>query len=322
MEPYETQAKQLYLSNELKSHQVLAQLKSKNVKLLKEGDMSAELPSLPADAEDETRPPKKQRLETSSAAAVRFQRTLQAQCITGRSKPRVLFCEDISAGDIKVVKGPLAMDKADEYVASEWFKEILNLSRPNATVILLDNGINQDHPAPGYYLISTLLGISEEEFSFDKFELRTTSLETGVSISKNEINHWEHADLGECDRATKLKILLCLAFRKCIGTNDTCCRNIIKDKSEIISIDDPALFRATPHMWKTPMNATVRSAYLLAVSELWAELTQELGRWCEVVRSFMASGSAATCPLITDTNLNYFVDQAAHFAANERNWTF
>lgn len=266
-EPYEIEAKQYYLADETKSAKVLDKLNIENVII-----------------ESEVTQGKNQITKSKTTSNIVFEIIdtsieeeftdfLQAQCITGAHKPRVYFARNIETNKIQVIKGPNEK-YINEYILTENIKKILNLPHTN---MYLKTNLSGNKIPTGSYLISDCVGMNDN-YDINKYILRTTSLETDVKISTNTINHWSHEYLTQ---NLELEILLVLAFRKCIGTVDTCNRNLIIDNinNKIISIDDPALFVEKPYMWSKALSEKYKGLYESLVSKLWTELTNILNSW-------------------------------------------
>jgi hypothetical protein len=130
--------------------------------------------------------------------------------------------------------------------------------------------------AEGAFLISRCL------FDYTALEtcLASSKLETNIRVPVlKTLSAWRDNLLGTAD--FDFQILRTLLFRKIIGTNDTCHRNILVIDGIIYSIDDPALKKTTPCIWKMTMS----SAYGAALERVWDRLVLEMDRWAPLVAS-------------------------------------
>ena len=185
---------------------------------------------------------------------------LQAQLLTARHKARVWFAQTPN-GQQWVVKGPVKSEERTACLESQAWKERLGL--PHA-----------ETRQEGEFLVSRCL------FDYTRLATHTVSskLETNVRVPVlKTLSAWRDSMLGAPD--TDFAILQTLAFRKIIGTNDTCHRNILVIDGKVYSIDDPALKKPTLRMWKMVMSP----AYGAALDRVWDRLCAELDRWAPLV---------------------------------------
>ena len=63
-----------------------------------------------------------------------------------------------------------------------------------------------------------------------------------------------------------------MLFRKIIGTNDTCERNLIYINNKIFSIDDPMLLKETDFIWKKPLNKKLVNNYKEKLKKIFEKL--------------------------------------------------
>jgi len=328
-EPYEAEAKALYLSNELKTSQVLSSFKRKSVCFCKANDSDVKDQSTSfhnSDDLDSLNKAKRVKVEEfHQISESQTTEVLQAQCITSKGKPKVLFFRDNSlSSEIFVAKGPCPPSVLVQNLASQRLKVLLGLPH----IFMEKRVMDAEHPPllgqqPGWYLVSELAGIEKKEFSFDNFQLRTTKLEENVRISTNSICHWKDEFLLEGSRELIVSCLLALAFRKCIGTNDTCARNLLIVDASVLSIDDPALFSSTPFIWKKVVNGKLSKQFKEVLSHYWEDVRKELGQWIEKIAILQAENDEelGQCN-VTLENLQQFSDVAVLLAQSTCNWKF
>ena len=91
--------------------------------------------------------------------------------------------------------------------------------------------------------------------------VKTSKLESNVNIYNGEHYHYNHKQLDKLNNDELIQLFEILLFRKIIGTNDTCQRNIIHIDNKLVSIDDPMLLKETNFMWKKPLNKELAGKY-------------------------------------------------------------
>jgi hypothetical protein len=185
---------------------------------------------------------------------------LQAQPITGRTKPRVWFATQEATGKQVVIKGPVPLQERIQCMKSELLKQALGLPHTNM------------HSEGSFLIQDSLL-----DYKALATRVVTTKLEADVRVPVNgTVPPWGHDMLSDGEMA--YKILEGLLFRKVAGTNDTCTRNFIVIGKTVYSIDDASLGVDTPLMWKLGL-VKPRKAYEAALDAAWYRLTETMARW-------------------------------------------
>ena len=189
---------------------------------------------------------------------------IQTQLITGRYKPRTWFCKLKSSATWNksyVLKGPVKDDYIEQILLTEKIKKLLGLTSVNAKVVAYHDQ---------YYLImKNLIPINPSEQI-----IKSSKLETNVSIYNGPTYVLSSKEFSTYEPSIQLEVIKCLWFRKLIGTNDTCDRNIIVHNNTVASIDDPAILEPTDYMFKKPItNTTIKKAYENTITNHEAELT-------------------------------------------------
>jgi hypothetical protein len=191
-------------------------------------------------------------------APAHYTNTLQAQLLTGRHKPRVWFATDSRTGQQVVLKGPVKGPEIEAVVTSEELKARLGL--PN-TFLRAEQGM--------------LVWRSLIDYTTLETHIVSSKLETDVRVPVAKgICRWCN-DMLE-DNELALGLMEALLFRKMVGTNDTCHRNIMVVDRRVYTIDDAAYKKETPLMWKMPMRAAVYNA---ALERVWTTLNVTMERW-------------------------------------------
>jgi hypothetical protein len=195
--------------------------------------------------------------------AAGFKRFLQAQPITGRSKPRTWFATD-SAGAHVVIKGPMTKKELEMCVKSEAVKVLLGLPNTNLRIL-------EDLP----YIIQDSL----VDYTVLPTRTVTTKLETDICVPENlAVPGWSHELIEDSEMA--YKILEGLLFRKVVGANDACTRNFIVLDGVVYSIDDAALGVETEFMWKVALVKPLKK-YQDALDACWSRLVEIIAVWRE-----------------------------------------
>lgn len=192
-----------------------------------------------------------------------FKCFLQAQPITGRTKPRTWFATNKITGKQVVIKGPMESNDINNCIKSELIKKILNL--PNTNIRILEDDIS--------YIIQDSL----VDYTILPTHIISTKLETDICVPENlSVPGWNHDMVDNTDLA--YKILEGLLFRKVVGTNDTCTRNFIVIDNIIYSIDDASLDIDTDYMWKIPLIKPLKK-YQNVLDICWDKLVETISIW-------------------------------------------
>ena len=166
-----------------------------------------------------------------------------------------------------ILKGPFnKKDGMMKIILSDEIKHRFNLLSPRSKQISFDNNDN-------FILSINFANISEPVETIT----RTTKLEENVIIFNGETSVYpNHADILTFPQQIQIDILKCLLFRKLIGTNDTCARNLIITSNSCVSIDDPALFSSdTQFMWKTQINnQKLKHSYITSLKNNWEQVME------------------------------------------------
>ena len=191
---------------------------------------------------------------------------IQTQLITGKSKPRTWFADFDGSGNFNyVIKGPLTPEAAFQQILSDKLKTLLNLVSMESESIILTNEENEKDISDELYILSkNLVTIDPESVT-----IKNSKLETNVVIYSGQTNVYSDSKFNGFSEERKLEFFKCLFFRKMIGANDTCCRNIICSNDTIATIDDPVLFKETDYMFKVPLNERLSKMYTKALKEQW-----------------------------------------------------
>ena len=206
---------------------------------------------------------------------------IQTQLITGRFKPRTWFCND------KVIKGPLDDLQITQLILSDKLKHLFGLKQIHTKVIKIDDKF--------YLMFDNLIPIDKT-----KTIIKSSKLETNVTIYNGDLYVLSSKNFVGLDEHVKLGVIKNLIFRKIIGTNDTCDKNIIIYNNEVASIDDPVLLQETSYMFKKHIvNSNVRKSY----EEVYDKNKDQITTWLNDIRDKINHNNKINC-VIKDFMLN------------------
>jgi hypothetical protein len=208
-------------------------------------------------------PPKSFRTQLPSVWSV-YSHPLQAQPRTARWKPPVYFV--CSARGQKVVKGPVSEDIARQTMLTEEVKWRLGLHHAN---------MHRETYSEGVYLVADAL----VPYDPNEYLVRTTKIEQVKLVVAPPLS-WNHAMLVQNDDLA-VELFAVLAFRRCVGTNDTCPRNILvvprpDGGHTLYSIDDPTKLTPAKFMWSKSM---FQSLYDLTLTRVWDRVQARVATW-------------------------------------------
>lgn len=206
---------------------------------------------------------------------------LQTQLITCKGKPRTFYLHhDTHYPYSHIVKGPFRKhEEVEELLLADKVKQLLINFSLNYEVLNASDG--------EYLMFRNLVRIDPSNTI-----VRNSRLETNVVTYNGDKGLFNHLDIKRMDNLERLMLLRELMFRKVIGTNDTCPRNIVYTTvnegddtiTTIASIDDPAKLIRTKLMWKTDVPKNTLDDYRSALREAFPRLRNELKRWRLIIR--------------------------------------
>lgn len=179
---------------------------------------------------------------------------IQTQLITSKYKPQVFYASMNGKTFDHILKGPYRTSSEIELlILSDRIKnELLSskLKEYQSEIV----SINQQL----FYCGRNFIAINPSART-----KASSKLETDVVIYSGNKFVLENDQLESLSLKAQRELISILAFRKVIGTNDTCNRNIIylPVRESMYTIDDPALFKETPKMFKTKVAKDYVSIY-------------------------------------------------------------
>ena len=197
---------------------------------------------------------------------------LQAQLRTSTRKPYVWYATD-SHGEQVVIKGPVSPAEAAAVEHSEALKARLGL--PNTFL-----RAEAAHDGALFLVWRSLL---------DYKALKTRLAAQGRGRNRHTVlvpaatatTMWRWHNRMLADPELTLSLMEALLFRKLVGADDTCQRNLmIVCSHTVYSIDDAALHKSSPRMWKMPMPARLFGP---ALDRVWPQLVETIARWRPLV---------------------------------------
>ena len=195
---------------------------------------------------------------------------LQTQLITGRNKPKTYYYDYDDDGKYKfILKGQVSDTDYLRNKLSDSLKADLGLLSQNIRFVgnymLSDNFINID---PSDYVV------------------KTSKLEKDVKIFNGETYGATKELIDKLNDEECLEWFKCLAFRKIVGTNDTCFRNFLYINHHMITIDDPMLNDySTEYMFKTKLNETYGKKFENKLNICFDDVVSWLNESIDVIKS-------------------------------------
>ena len=181
---------------------------------------------------------------------------IQTQLITSKWKTPVYYYDKNNNNKYEyILKKKMKRIEMEEYINIDKMKKLLNMQDLNVKIendnLIMKNIINID---PNNTVI------------------KSSKLESNVNIYNGEYYHYNHKLLDKLNNEELIQLFQILLFRKIIGTNDTCERNIIYINNKLYSIDDPMLFKETDFMWKKPLNQELKNKYVEKLKNIFEKI--------------------------------------------------
>lgn len=197
---------------------------------------------------------------------------IQVQLIYATYKPRVYFCS-INNGKIfdYVLKGPFnKKEDMDPQLLSDVIKnELLTIAPYDSKIVSYNREI--------YIMSLNLIPVEK-----DNVVIKNSKLESNVTIYNGD-RYIFNNNLDKLTKNEKENLLEILAYRKIIGTNDTCNRNIIYYNNLFYTIDDPILLTQTNYIFNKPLNDKLSEKYKRILYENFAYMKNILKSWDKII---------------------------------------
>ncbi len=267
----ERQSKELYISSNIGIGDIIRTLTGKQSKNKKS------ILNKPKNEEQEEEESKGGKEEILG----RNYKVIQTQLITGQYKSKVYYCS-INENDKYeyILKGPfIKEDEMKAQILSDIIKQKLLISKlPNNSQSSYSSKI-VEIDGSSYILSNNFIPIDK-----DNVVIKSSKLEENVKIYNGNKYFYSHELLKSLTKNEIIELLKILAFRKIIGTNDTCSRNIIYFNKHLYSIDDPVLLKNTNYMFKIHYEK-YETEYNKVVFKYFDEITKFLNEWDEIINS-------------------------------------
>lgn len=170
---------------------------------------------------------------------------IQTQLTTSKWKPTVYYYDKNNNNKYEyILKKKMKREEMEKCVDSDKIKKIIDLEN-------LDIKVENN-----YLIMKNIITIDPNNTI-----VKQSKLENNVTIYNGEHYHYSHKILDSLTDDEAVQLFEILLFRKIIGTNDTCERNIIYVDNKFVSIDDPMLLKETDFMWKKPLNKDLVKKY-------------------------------------------------------------
>lgn len=200
---------------------------------------------------------------------------IQTQLITSQYKVKVFYCSINDESKYKyILKGPfLKENELSSQLLSDCIKRKLlkNDDCYSSKKVRYESNI--------YYLSSNLIPIDE-----NKVIQKSSKLEENVNVYNGNKYLYSHEYINILSQNEIIELLKILAFRKIIGTNDTCTRNIIYYNHHLYSIDDPVLLKTTPFMFKVHTEK-YEKIYNKHIQSNFKEIQKFLLEWQDIIKN-------------------------------------
>lgn len=219
---------------------------------------------------------------------------LQTQLITAKFKPKVYYCSFDGINYTHCLKGPMQLNNYDPYLLPDVIKKLVGLNSPDTCLISINNI---------YYLCSrNLIPIDDKQTT-----IGNSKLEYNVQLYNGDKHVLTDDKLNTLSNNEQLQLLKILFFRKFIGTNDTCNRNIIYYNFVLTSIDDPMLLQTSDFMFKKKLNKELSNIY----NNMYNKHRAELIVWFDYCVNSISSSS------ISDNYKQFILSKLKEFKKNE-----
>lgn len=230
-------------------------------------------------------------------------RLIQTQLITSKHKPRVFYCstDDGNTFDT-VIKGPY---KHEHDISALLLSDRLKNELLIPAIKYKSRAVNIDNQI--YFSQNCFIPIEATSTT-----VASSKLESDVTIYTGPKYFYDHGYVTSLGWDGELQLLRSLLFRKIIGTNDTCCRNLIYVGLNIYSIDDPVLLQTTSMMFKTNVPAVYKDDYDKLVKYHWDEIVETLDDWYKKIPEL---------DYLDAQQVRFMKDMCIHMA-DDRNWIF
>lgn len=234
-----------------------------------------------------------------------YSNLLQTQLLTRANGPKVFFGTSLEGKQV-VLKGPLNDALSNGIRDSEEIKKLLGLAHTNVVFNSFQEG-------------KFMIGDCLIKYNLTKSILKTSKLESNVIISTNKVPGWCSETYCENSEVVK-QMLIWIAFRKCIGANDTCNRNFIlvpKNGALVVySIDDAANWTPIEYMWKRNGNEVamkkVSDFFMGHLQRHWDYIADKIIKWLNIIND---------CGVLDESQKTFFIRRTAELLKID-NWKF
>lgn len=199
---------------------------------------------------------------------------IQTQLITRSNKPKCYYCS-LNGGESFdfILKGPFQNQHELnlQLLSDQVKKKLLPMpSSYSSKKVSMDNG--------DYYLAHNLIPIEK-----DNLISKSSKLEENSMIYNGNKFMYTHDIVNRAISTNEaIELLKVLAFRKIIGTDDTCARNILYFNKHFYTIDDPVLLRSSKTIFEMPLEK-LRNAYEKLVWKNFKSISIFLNEWNEII---------------------------------------
>jgi len=190
----------------------------------------------------------------------------RAQPLTARYKAPVWVGTEQGTLAKIVVKGPMKEQELKNQMLTERIRKICYM------------------PSTGMRIYQDKFIVSRSLYEFDLTQtyLRSTEFEDDIPLLLVRPEMWKDDYLDD-PKAQSLVIdmFLTLAFRRAVGSNDTCDRNLVVADDHVYSVDDAYVreLDLAKHLWKKPKNPKIAAKFYAALDRHWTHVESGIEDW-------------------------------------------
>lgn len=227
-------------------------------------------------------------------------KVIQVQLITAKHKPRTYFCDINNNGEYNgILKGPYnSFSQMDPILKSDYIKQKLNMSSPHFETVKWKKDM--------YLYCDNFIKVNENETIRKKSKLEDTIVYNG------ELFLFNHDLLDELNKDQIIELFKVFVFRKAIGTNDTCTRNIIFYNGIISSIDDPLLLKETDYIYKVKLSKNIKEKYEILLKKYFKHVKRFIRTFYKEIKDDKEINNE-TKEFITNRLLELIIYENWHF---------
>lgn len=200
---------------------------------------------------------------------------IQTQLVTKSYKPKTYYCSLNKGKSFDfILKGPFTNEEEiDTQILSNVIKQKI---LPMKSYYQIKKVTLRNQP---YFITINLIPIDKNLTT-----VKSSKIETNSTVYDGNKYFFNHQIVESLSNSEAIELLKILAFRKIIGNDDTCIRNIIYVDKHIYSIDDAVMLRKTPYIFIMNL-IRHKCAYQKIVFKNFDIISDFLSQWQEIVKN-------------------------------------